>query len=297
MTSSVFYSHSKSGMNFYSGGHDSLIFDGANLSSFDNVGIDRNCYYKVLSVKGTAKAWVLTQKFISGCGNKIDSLFEREYKTISVNDILDYPGEVIAERDTEVEIGLFIAGFSKEKNATLHTLHSQSITYFPKPEQLCLFLNKNIKPAPYEKVETITVIKGIVTYESEPGVEPLLGTKGKNASARHTKTKYSHEVKIEGNDTIDVIRVYKGSVEVTYVKTDALEEEATAEDMEKLSEDFSAGKITAIEYSTKMSEFQSYSKSKIELSKPVTVDEGFKCTVTKNSMVVELLGLDDAEIK
>jgi hypothetical protein len=42
-----------------------------------------------------------------------------------------------------------------------------------------------------------------------------------------------------------------------------------------------------------MTEFQTYSKRKLELSKPVIVDEGNKCTVTKISRIVEPLGAGD----
>lgn len=295
ITSSVVYSQTKGSNYSYSVGHDSLIFDGTNLSSFDYAGFDRNCFIKVAHIEGTAKGTVITQKFISGCGGKIDSQYVAEYKTISENDILDNSTDVTTESDGTIEFGVYIAGYSTEMAVFYQKVHPDSKITLPMIQNLCFGYNQNIKPAPYEPIERTKIIKGKVTYKSEKGAKPTLGTQGKNAFAKHTKTNYSHEVKIEGNDTIDVIRVYEGSVEVTYEKTDALEEEAIAKEMEKLSEDLSAGKITAIEYSAKMTEFQTYSKRKLELSKPVIVDEGNKCTVTKISRIVEPLGAGDED--
>ena len=294
ITSTVVYSQTKGSNISYSGGHDSLLFDGANLSSFNYVGFDRNCYIKAVHVKGTAKGTVIQRKYITGCGGKLDSSLVEEYKTISENDVISEVSNIISE-DGHLELGVFVAGYSTEMPLFYITVWPDSKNTMPMIGNICFGYNQNIKPGPYEKVERIWVIIGKTTLKSRPDAKPLLGTKGKNASAKHTKTKYSHEVKIESNDTIDVIRVYEGSVEVTYEKTDANEEKAIAKDMGKLSEDFSAGKITAIEYSTKMAEFQSYSVRKLELSKPVTVDEGYKCTVTKISRVVEPLGAGDED--
>jgi hypothetical protein len=295
LTSSFVYSQSKGSNVSYSVGHDSLIFEGANTSAFGNAAFDRNCYIKVLNVEGTAKGTVIVQKFISGCGNKIDSQYVAEYRAISKNDILDNSSEVITGSDGTIEIGIFIAGYSKELSVSHQTIHPSSKITLPMIENLCFSFNQNIEPAPYEHVERSKIIQGKVSYKSEKGAKPFLGTLGKNASARHTKTNYSHEVRIDGNDTIDVIRVYEGSVEVTYEKTDVMEEEAFVKEMGKLTEDMLAGKLTAEEYTAKMTEFQSYSDRKTEFSKPVTVDEGNKCTVTKKSRVVEPLGAGDED--
>jgi hypothetical protein len=56
-----------------------------------------------------------------------------------------------------------------------------------------------------------------------------------------------------------------------------------------------SGKITAEEMQAKLTEFQNFSKMVNELVTPLIVDAGFKCTVTKNSRVVEPLGAGDED--
>ncbi len=276
--------------------HDSLIFDGANLSSFDYAGYDKNCYIKVAHIVGTAKGTVITQKFISGCGNKIDSQYVAEYKTISVNDILDKSTDVITESDGILEFGIYIAGYSTEMAVFYQKVWPDSKITLPMIENLCFTYNQNIEPDPYEAVERIKVINGKVTYKSEKGVKPIFGTQGKNASAKHTKTNYSHEVMIDGIDTIDVIRVYEGSVEVTYMRTDHSNEEAMLKKHEKLSEDMQAGKITAEEMEARLTELQNHGQNLIDLMTPVEVNEGSKCIISKITRIVEPLGAGDEDI-
>ncbi len=277
--------------------HDSLIYDGANPTTFRSAPLDANCYIKVLNITGSAKGTVITQTFMSGCTKEIETTYVAEYKTIQKNDILDNSTEVETGPDGKVEIGINIAGYSKESSVSFMTIYPSSKITLPMIQNLCFFMNRNEAPAPYEKIERIKVIKGIVTYKTKPGAKPILESQGKNSSAKHTKTNYSHEVKIDGNDTIDIIRVYEGSVEVTYIKTDRSDEEDMTNKMEKLSQEMQDGKITMEELQSKMAEFQTYGQNLSELMKPVTVDEGSKCTITKTSRIVEPLGPDDAESK
>jgi hypothetical protein len=275
--------------------HDSLIYDGTNPTTFRSAPLDANCYIKVLNITGTAKGTVIKQTFMSGCTKEIETTYVAEYKTIEKNDILDNSTEVETGSDGKVEIGINIAGYSKESSVSFMTIYPSSKITLPMIQNLCFFMNRNEAPAPYEKIERIKVVKGIVTYKTKPGTKPMLETQGKNSSAKHTKTNYSHEVKIEGNDTIDVIRVYEGSVEVTYIKTDASDETDISNKIEKLSQDMQDGKLTMEELQAKMNEFQTYGQNLSELMKPVTVDEGNKCTITKTSRIVEPLGPGDAE--
>jgi hypothetical protein len=249
----------------------------------------------VLNITGSAKGTVIKQTFVSGCTKEIETLYVAEYKTIEKNDILDNSTEVETGPDGKVEIGINIAGYSKESSVSFMTIHPSSKITLPMIQNLCFFMNRNEPPAPYEKIERIKVIQGKVTYKTKPGAKPLMDTQGKNSTAKHVKTNYSHEVKIEGNDTIDIIRVYEGSVEVTYQKTDASDEEAMSKKIEKLSQDMMDGKLTAEELQAKMNEFKTYGDNLSELMKPVTVDEGNKCIVTKNSVNVQPLGVGDEE--
>jgi hypothetical protein len=57
------------------------------------------------------------------------------------------------------------------------------------------------------------------------------------------------------------------------------------------------GKITMEEFSAKMNEIAVNSQNSYDLMKPVIVDEGSKCTVTKKSMNVEPLSAGDEDQK
>jgi hypothetical protein len=138
------------------------------------------------------------------------------------------------------------------------------------------------------------VIKGIVTYESEPGTKAKIRTVGKRSSVIHTKTKYTHEVLYRDGDTVDVIRVYDGSVEVTVTSIEFFDEVTKAQDMLKIAQDFQNGKITAEEFQAKTTEYTAGLKDQTELGKPVMVDAGSKCTVTRKGITVEPLGSGDS---
>jgi hypothetical protein len=136
----------------------------------------------------------------------------------------------------------------------------------------------------------ILIIKGTVEYDTEEDeLTPLpkIKTKGKRSTVKHTKTRYTHEVRVDGNDTLDIINVYKGSVEVLYFRSDYSEMEQSAQDWEKLSNDFAEGKITAEELSEKMNTYMGKSDEMSKLLEPVSVEEGNKCIVTKNNITVE----------
>ena len=269
---------------------DSLLFDGNSSSTFDKVKFLNECYWKVVKIKGSATGRVLKPRITSGCTKEFDTSYTAEDMRLAENDILDEGSVIQTGPDGLVAVAVFLAGDSKH-------LGSFSLIVGPSSQMRIFLLNELCSALKtkreYIEKDRVTIIKGKVTYESEPGSSIKIITKGKNASVVHTKTLYTHEVKIDGNDTTDIIRVFDGSVEVTYEKTDVLDDEAMSREMRKLSEDMLAGKLTAEEYQVKMNEFQSYGQRNIDLSKPVMVDAGNKCIVTKISINVEPIGADD----
>ncbi len=269
---------------------DSLLFDGNNSSTFDNVKFLNECYWKVVKIKGSATGRVLKPRITSGCTKEFDTSYTTEDMRLAENDILDEGSVIKTGPDGMVAVAVYMSGDSKHLGSFSLTVGPSSQMRIFELNELCSALKT--KREYYEK-DRVTIIKGKVTYESEPGASIKIRTQGKNASVKHTKTLYTHEVKIDENDTTDIIRVFDGSVEVTYEKTDVLDDETMSREMGKLSQDMLAGKITAEEYQSKMNEFQSYGQRKLDLSKPVTVDAGSKCTVTKMSIKVEPIGADD----
>jgi hypothetical protein len=275
---------------FYSIGHDSLMIEGYGVSAFDKSTLNSGCHWKIAKMLGTATGKVLKQNIISGCTKQFETLYVATDMTLKDNDMLDEGSLIQTGPDGMVAVAVYQDGDTRHTGSFMLTVGPSSSVRLCSLEDLCTALK--LKRENLEK-DRVTVVKGKVSYESEPGTSIKVRTKGKNSSVLHTKTIYTHEVKIDGNDTADVIRVYEGSVEVTYEKTDAMDDEAMTKEMGKLSEDMLAGKLTAEEYMVKMTEFQNYSQNKMSLSKPTIVDEGNKCTVTKSSIKVEPLGSDE----
>ncbi|MEO8512975.1 MAG: hypothetical protein ABI543_05420 [Ignavibacteria bacterium] len=288
-----------SAIDLFTGGidpHDSLLFDGANELLLNMEASSDECFIRVDNIRGKATGKVRKKEIVLACGIVPETLITVVDKQIELGDILEEGTYLEVGPDSYVGMGMYFSGDnSKSKYRTQSVplgVTSNSMIIVPRISYYCDRVTANEE----KHTEEIKVIKGVVTYDEEPGTPAKFNTKGKRSSAKHTKTHYSHEVKIDGTDTVDVIRVYKGSVEVTYMKTDASDEEDMSKKIEKLGEDMQAGKLTAEEVQAKMTEFQNYGQNLNELMQPVNVDEGFKCTVTKNSRVVEPLGVGDEDI-
>lgn len=272
--------------------HDSLLFDGEALQSVNLTGFADNleCYTKVVDIKGKATGKVLKREIgIFGCSTVIETVYVAVEKFLEKGDLMMPSSEVLSGPASKVELGIYLmeSGFN---SVYLSIGPSSQLTLPSFTSCKVRIVEKEVVPE-----ETITVIKGVVTYEPEKSSQKKVKTVGKRSSVIHTKTRYSHEVLFQENDTVDVIRVYEGSVEVTVTNMDAADNEKMSQEMEKLSEDMLAGKLTAEELQAKMTEFQSFGENLSDLIKPLTVDEGSKCTITKKSRIVEPLGTDDAD--
>jgi hypothetical protein len=286
------YAKADSPMRYVIDPHDSLLFDAGSVSQNILLAGKKNCYIQVKALKGTVIGEVLQKEIVPACGEN-ETLYTSKIKELKVGDILADGSQIITSTGSDVGIGIYLSTDESEpiKFTSMYlTIGEESEMKLPRIQDLCGRLLEH-PPQP-----EIPVIKGVVTYEDEPDAKPKFKTKGKRSSVKHTKTRYSHEVRIDGIDTIDVIRVYKGAVEVSMENIDIDEEDMTKK-MEQLSEDMQSGKLTAEEMQAKMSEFQNFGQMVNELIQPLNVDQGFKCTVTKNSRVVEPLGSGDEDIK
>ncbi len=273
--------------------HDSLLFDGGVTSGFNKTlqPLSKKCYVKVRGGRGIVTGEVMEKEIVPACGG-FETLWVAKIKVLKIGDILVEGTTVLTTPDSWVGLGIYLSTDEMEDFPSTSIIVGESSEIkVPRISDLC----KRLEVQP-----TIPVTKGIVTYESETKDEEELApltkitTKGKRSSGKHKKTRYSHEVKITESDTIDIIRVYKGTVEVTMEKIDIDEGDYTKK-LEKFNEDMQSGKITAEEMQAKMTEFQNFGKMINELTQPLNVDEGFKCTVTKNSRVVEPLGAGDED--
>jgi hypothetical protein len=281
-----------SAIDLFTGGinpHDSLLFDGETMPSFNLITYsdDIGCYSRVQEVKGTVIGKVLTKEIVKACGED-ETVYTAVERFLKKGDMLMHGSEVTTSVDSRVELGIYMMEttfnsayieIGPESHVTTPSFTTCKVSLSEKPE------------------EEIKVIEGIITYDAKPDAGIKTKTTGKRSSGKHKKTRYSHEVKIDGIDTVDVIRVYKGSVEVSMENIEPPNEEEMTKNLEKLGEDLQAGKITAEEMQVKMKEFQFYGQNLNELIQPLNVDEGFKCTVTKSTRVVEPLGPGDSDSK
>lgn len=284
-----------SAINLFTGGvdpHDSLLFDGSSLQSIEPVsfGLDPQCFTRVVEVQGNVIGKVLTKEIYSACGEN-ETVYTAVERFLKKGDMLMHGSEVITSVDSKVELAIVLME-STFHRVTLKVGPESQITT-PSFIVECKNTLKEREQAPPEEIK---VIEGIVTYDAEPDAGFKAKTNGKRSSAKHTKTRYSHEVKIDAADTVDIIRVYKGAVEVSMLKIDIDEGDMTKK-FENLGEDMQSGKLSAEEMQAKMSEFQNFGQMVNELMQPLNVDEGFKCTVTKSTRVVEPLGAGDEESK
>ncbi len=278
--------------------HDSLLFDGANRIFLDIAADNDGCYIQAGSIRGKVTGKVRKIEIVLGCGNIPETLITEVDKVIEKGDILVEGSNLETGSDSYVGLGIYFSGDMKElgqykMQSIVLGVTANSLIIVPRISYYCgRVIEKENK-----LTQEIPVIKGVVTYEDEPAAKPKFNTKGKRSSVKHKQTSYSHEVKIDGSDTIDVIRVYEGAVEVTFIKTDAAEDAAMTKEIEKMGEDMQSGKISMEEMQAKMTEFQNYGQNLGELLTPLEVSEGNKCIITKTSRKVEPLGPGDEKSK
>jgi len=271
--------------------HDSLLFDGSSFKGSNNIYfVELGCFTRVEEVTGNVVGKVIKKEIYQACGED-ETVYTAEERMLKKGDKLLHGSEVITGVNSKVELSIVLME-STYHRVTLKIGPESQITTpnFVVECKVRIVEKENVPP------EEIKVIKGIITYDAPPDAEPKTITKGKRTSVKHTKTRYSHELKISGNDTVEVIRVYEGSAEVTMENIDIDEGDMTKE-MEALSTEMQSGKLSSEEIQERMKNFQNIGQMVNELMQPLNVDEGFKCTVTKNSRIVEPLGPDDAEVK
>jgi hypothetical protein len=271
--------------------HDSLLFDDGSFPEDNNIFFgELGCFTRVEEVTGNVIGKVLKREIYQACGEN-ETVYTAEERLLKKGDKLLHGSEVITSVDSKVELSIVLMESTYHRVSIKVGPESQITTPSFVVECKIRLVEKETLPP-----EEIKVIKGIITYDAPPDAEPKAITKGKRTSVKHTKTRYSHEMKITGNDTLEVIRVYEGSAEVTMENID-IDEGSMSKQIEALGEDMKSGKLSAEEVQEKMKAFQNIGEMVNELMKPVSVDEGYKCTVTKSTRVVEPLGPDDAEIK
>jgi pyruvate/2-oxoglutarate dehydrogenase complex dihydrolipoamide acyltransferase (E2) component len=177
----------------------------------------------------------------------------------------------------------------------------------PSLKDICKAL-KDKKPGPVEKIK---LEKGVTYIEILKDAEKLIKDisiksdeiqkeynpifyHAVHTIVRHLMTKFSIEIVQSGSDTIDVIKVYEGSVEVSMQKiAESSDADEMAKKMEQLAQDMQEGKISPEELQRKVMEYKEQMEKEVSDVQPVVIEAGNKCTATKNSLKVEPIEEND----
>ncbi|HMQ78529.1 MAG TPA: hypothetical protein PKD94_03100 [Ignavibacteria bacterium] len=272
------------------GPHDSLLFDGENSTGFffDD---GYKCYWKVVKIKGFAygQKRILDIGKICGVPDTVEII---KADSLKEDDILADGTLIETGKDGQVAIAAFLKTHPNSLGRMFITTQPSTLIKVPTLGSMC---DELVMERRMEEMGKVLIIKGTVTMDSPPTEKVKLGTKGKRSSVKHKKTRYSHEVLITADDTTDIVRVYEGTVEISHIREDFSDEEAKAKEMEQLTQDFQAGKITMEEMMKKVEEYTNNAKQVSENLKPFEVEAGNKCILGKTLYSIEPLGPGDED--
>jgi hypothetical protein len=253
--STPLYSQSKSGMSFYSGGHDSLLFDGANGNTF----MDKSpcgCRIQIAAVGGKKVHARICEKQVGETCGQYDTFYVMKRRGIVSwdSDILD--GDTIYTDDSP---GSWIDLQLDDGKRLLMGRNSSMV------------VTGNCQNSP-----EVTLHNGLLFLDLTKGnKDNFIITRTINGQVINTGTRYSVQSILDGNDTIDIVRVYDGSV--TFKQNlDAYTQslKSKSEQIGQLSEDYQNGKISLEEFSKKMGELQQVLSESIP--KGVTINAGYE---------------------
>jgi hypothetical protein len=240
------FAQTKGGNSIYSGGHDSLLFDGADEFSSGFRETDKECLMKATSVKGNVIGMAMTKVAMVNClGEVIDSVMLPRKRLLKEGDMV-------------------VAG------ETISTEHSADFV------MLQLHDGENIMFTSGKYGGGIVAVRDYcrfppniwITIEAgELGIKwnPLLPksvtlcTEGLGSCIKITGTQLSLEIVKDGNVTTDILKVYEGSVvfeKKLNVEADEKKRLDLTAQQTKLNEDFQGGKITKDEFVKKSTELQ-----------------------------------------
>ncbi len=273
------------------GPHDSLLFDGENSYRGNYDGGYYPCYWKVVKLKGYAFGTIRKMHVGNICGEP-DTSYTLVDDTLKEGDILSDGTIIETGADGMISVAVFMKSAPNRLGRFFMTSHEYSLMKIPLLDAICDQMKMEWEG---ELAQKVLIIKGKVTYDSPPSEKVKIRTEGKRSSVKHSKTRYSHEVLIDAGDSIDIVRVYEGSVEISQIRKDFSDQELKAKEMEQITKDFQAGKITMEEMAKKIEEYQSSTTQLSESMKPFTVEEGNKCILNKTSYKIEPLGSGDED--
>ena len=246
--------------------HDTLLIDGWNENSF----YKGSCFCKVKVIKcdGEARGYRLHREIYDMCGEK-----DTSYTVIK--SILSEGDEVLTGDDYDINTEDGKLKIQLENGIIIHFAEKTKITL---DKDYCC--NKNV---------AYTLKKGTICFESKVNDGTDVTCRTRNSIFNDILTLYT----VESTDETDILKVYEGTVKASIQHPDNSESKDLGEKMKQLGQDYQAGKISADELAKKMKEYSERIKNISERMKPVNVEAGNKCTVTKSSLTVEQIESND----
>jgi hypothetical protein len=273
------YSQSKHETASVSVGYDSLLFDGDNANQYNFLNAtDDKCKIKVQDVFGDATGTFMVDTVFETCGEKHT---EKVRKTGPLKRGVELiPG---------YEISTGGEGY-KGKSGHVYT-NVLMLDLGPSAVMLGRRTSAIIGSDCEIKLNTGSAL---VSGDHEIITSRTIIT--------HKQTKYSVEIVPDGSDTMDIVKVFEGSVQVNpHANTDSsvahfkkLGDMQT--EMAKLNDDMINKRITIDEYKAKITELNDEMKtSENSLPKAVEVNAGYQCTVDHTGKISDPVPIESTE--
>jgi len=267
------YSQQKHGMSFSPIGYDSLNYDGTNEIIVSPVHNSEKCYLKVNYTYGNNTGTKVVTKTYVICGSSVTDT-ETEKGTLKNDDELMPGAEIESGPDGEMEI--------EYPDGSVIRLGKNS--KFTPNDDICKTINEMGYMIEGKIMAFIKKVLGGAKYEVKTGTA-YIGVRG---------TQFSAEKKINGSDTVTIVKVYSGTVEVRLNNFDVTKIETQGDAINRIQEDYKNGKITQEEMIKQMTEaMKVVNKETGVMNTTATVEAGYKCVVGKTVGKPELIETDD----
>lgn len=252
----------------FGGGHDSLLFDGAQEIRIIQSNFDDECNIKVTKVSGVVVGTRKIKEIYSTCGVFDTTIRTESAAQLKVDNIIVKREEIRTGEDGYIKLEL--------PDGSVIVLGPNSSIYID--EEMCEYANSYRTSIRIMAGKLWTKVKKLIGG----GKFEVSTERGGGIGVRGT------ELSVETSPERDIVKVYEGSVEVSK-NMDAKSVEQVGYDAEKLTKDYEEGKITMEEMSRRMMEMGEKSKEISDKMKPVIVEAGFMVTVTDKPGTPEAL--------
>ncbi len=273
------YSQSKHETASVSLGYDSLLFDGENGNQYNLLNTsDGKCKIKVQDVFGDATGTFMVDTVFETCGEKHT---DKVRKTGPL------------KRGVELIPGYEITTGGEGYKGKSGHLYSNILMLDLGPSAVMLGRRTSAIVGSDCEIKLNTG-SALVSGDHEIITPRTIIT--------HKQTKYSVESVPDGSDTMDIVKVFEGSVKVNpHTNTDSsvahfkkIGDMQT--EMAKLNDDLINKRITVDEYKAKITELNNEMKtSENSLSKEVDVNAGYQCTVDHTGKISDPVPIETTE--